>query len=275
MISAYSKAYQTLRQSEYLQAAIHSANFIRKHLYKEKEGLLIRNFREGPSQILGFADDYSFLIAGLLDLYEASFDLQWLNWAHSLQQKQNELFWDQKNFGYYNVQEGDKSLLLRMKEDYDGAEPSNNSVSALNLLRLSIFFGNSAFRETAQKIFLPFQNILQQSPVVMPLMCSGVDFYLHSPPVIVIVGSFESDNTQTILQEIYRTFLPHKTIILLDEKSRDFFSKNLEYVRGMKQIQESTPTIYVCENFTCQLPVTSSSELINLLKKCGGIRKEE
>lgn len=104
MLSGFSKAFQVLGNKKYLNAAISAANFIYKYLYVETDGILIRNFREGPSNIPGFTDDYSFLIQGLIDLYEATFNLHWLKWAIRLQDKQNELFWDSKNSAYFNVQ---------------------------------------------------------------------------------------------------------------------------------------------------------------------------
>lgn len=166
---------------------------------------------------------------------------------------------------------GDKSLLLRMKEDYDGAKPSNNSVSALNLLRLAILCGNNSYRDYAEKIFLSFQSVLKERPIVAPLLCLALDFYLHSPAVLVIVGSFEDPNTQAILKKIHQTFLPNKVLILLNSETSQFFqTEKLEYLRDMKQINNTT-TIYVCENFTCQLPTNSISELENLLKKSGAI----
>jgi uncharacterized protein YyaL (SSP411 family) len=136
MISAFARGYQVLQDAKYLQAATNAAEFIHKNLYKD--GVLIRNYRHGPSNILGFADDYSFLISGLLgkwhhnstfcslisslDLYEASGDMKWLQWAVQLQEKQNELFWDSTNGGYFAAREGDQNLLLRLKGNHNALD---------------------------------------------------------------------------------------------------------------------------------------------------------
>ena len=141
MISAFARASQVLDNPAYLDDAVRAADFLRRHLYREEDGILLRSYREGPAPVEGFADDYAFLIQALLDLYEAGFDPAHLYWARRLQAKQDELFYDPAEGGYFAVSERDTSVLLRLKEDHDGAEPSANSVSALNLARLSAMTG--------------------------------------------------------------------------------------------------------------------------------------
>ncbi len=137
MISAYARAAQGLDDSRYLEIATRAAKFLRTNLYEEKSKLLYRNYRGGRSDIEGFADDYAFVIQGLLDLYEASFDVEWLKFALELQETQDRLFFDGKNGGYFSTSGKDESVFLRMKDDNDGAEPAASSVAALNLLRLA------------------------------------------------------------------------------------------------------------------------------------------
>ena len=124
------------RRPHYLEIATRAAKFLRTNLYDEKSKLLYRNYRGGRSDIEGFADDYAFVIQGLLDLYEASFDVEWLKFAVELQETQDRLFFDEKNGGYFSTSGKDQSVFLRMKDDNDGAEPAASSVAALNLLRL-------------------------------------------------------------------------------------------------------------------------------------------
>jgi uncharacterized protein YyaL (SSP411 family) len=137
MISAFARASQILDESDYLHAAEGAANCVRTHLYDSSNKTLVRNYRQGRSAVEGFADDYAFVIQGLLDLYEASFKVEWLKFALELQETQDRLFCDEKNGGYFSGTGNDPTILLRMKEDNDGAEPSASSISALNLLRLS------------------------------------------------------------------------------------------------------------------------------------------
>src|SRR6201981_23815 len=139
MISAYARGAQVLDEPRYLEIATRAAKFLRTNLYDEKSKLLYRNYRGDRSDIEGFADDYAFVVQGLLDLYEASFDIEWLKSATELQETQDRLFFDEKNGGYFSTSGKDQSVFLRMKDDNDGAEPAASSVAALNLLRLSQF----------------------------------------------------------------------------------------------------------------------------------------
>src|SRR5213594_2379818 len=139
MISAYARAAQVLDDSRYLEIATRAANFLGRNLYEQKSKLLYRNYREGRSDIEGFADDYAFVIKALLDLYEASFDIEWLKLATELQETQDRMFFDEKNGGYFSTSGKDQSVFLRMKDDNDGAEAAASSVAALNLLRLAQF----------------------------------------------------------------------------------------------------------------------------------------
>ena len=137
MISAYARAAQVIDEPRYLEIATRAAKFLRANLYDEKSKLLFRSYRDGRSAVEGFADDYAFVVQGLLDLYEASFDVEWLKFARQLQETQDRLFFDEKNGGYFTTSGKDASVLLRMKDDNDSAEPAASSIAALNLLRLS------------------------------------------------------------------------------------------------------------------------------------------
>jgi uncharacterized protein YyaL (SSP411 family) len=142
MISAFARAAQVLDDPRHLEIAIRSANFLRANLYDETSKLLYRSYREGRSNTEGFADDYAFVVQGLLDLYEASFNIEWLKLAFHLQETQDRLFFDDKNGGYFSNSGRDESVFVRMKDDNDGAEPAASSVAALNLLRLSQIYNS-------------------------------------------------------------------------------------------------------------------------------------
>src|SRR5256886_1333411 len=137
MISAYARTAQVLDDARYLEIATRAATFLRANLYDPSRKILFRNYRGSRSDIEGFADDYAFVIQGLLDLYEASFNVEWLKFAMELQQTQDRLFFDEKNGGESNPRGRDGNVLFRVKEDNDGAEPAARPVAALNLLRLS------------------------------------------------------------------------------------------------------------------------------------------
>src|SRR4026208_1528681 len=170
MISAYARAAQVLENPRYLEIATRTAKFLRTNLYEEKSKLLYRNYRGGRSDIEGCADDYAFIIQGLLDLYEASFDVEWLKFAVELQETQDRFFFDEKNDGYFSTSGKDESVFLRMKDDNDGAEPAASSVAALNLLRLSQFRDDKAMAERARKTIDAFATTLSHFPRAMPPM---------------------------------------------------------------------------------------------------------
>jgi len=267
MISACARAFQILNDDKYLTMGKKAASFIRNKLFNSTTNTLIRNYRSGPSNIRGFADDYAFLINGLLDLYEASAEIEWLSWAVQLQEKQNELFWDEKNGGFFAVEGGDVTLLLRMKEDYDGAEPCNNSVSALNLLRLAQMTNNTSWRKYATETIVAFSNLLENSPLVLPQMCVALDFYLSSPMQVVFVGNPTDINTKTMLRELYMHHIPNKVILFADQQEgQTFLTKYLPFIKDMHLVHDK-PTVYICKNYTCNLPVNSVDGLLQALSQ--------
>src|SRR6266498_3758549 len=194
MISAFARAAQVLDEPRYLEIATRAAKFLRTNLYEEKSKLLYRNYRGGRSDIEAFADDYAFVVKGLLDLYEASFDVDWLKLAIQLQETQDRLFYDEKNGGYFSTSGKDESVFLRMKDDNDGAEPAATSVAALNLLRLSQFRDDppAAGAERARKTIDAFAATLSHFPSAMPQMLVALDFGLSKPGQIVIAGKNNS-----------------------------------------------------------------------------------
>jgi len=252
MISAYAKAYQVLADEKYLKAGERAANFIRTNLYNADKKTLIRNYREGTSNIHGFCEDYAFLIAGLLDLYEASLNVSWLGWALTLQQKQDELFLA-KDGGYYNVIEGDKSLLFRVKEDYDGAEPSYNSVAAMNLLRLHAMLHIEKFRDQARGTILAFRDRLLKAPIALPEMTVAALFYLHPFSQIVIAGDPSKSDTKELIRLTNSKFIPNKVLLLADGKDgQKFLSEHSSFFKDITLKGKATG--YICQNFTCNLP---------------------
>ena len=272
MISAYARAAQVLDDARYLEIATRAANFLRQNLYDSSRKILYRSYRGGRSDIEGFADDYAFVIQGLIDLYEASFDIEWLKFATELQETQDRLFFDEKNGGYFSTSGKDESVFLRMKDDNDGAEPAASSVAALNLLRLSQLrddpapnaFGGA---ERARKTIDAFAATLSHFPSAMPQMLVALDFSLGKPRQIVIAGKKDAPETKALLTEVRRHFLP-KTILLLADGSdgQKYLGEKNEAIRAMS-IVDGKPAAYVCENFTCKAPVTDPKALAGLLRK--------
>jgi uncharacterized protein len=267
MISAFARAAQVLDDPRYLEIAMRGAKFLRANLYEEKSKLLYRNYREGRSAIEGFADDYAFVVQALLDLYEASFDIEWLKFAVQLQETQDRLFFDEKNGGYFSTSGKDASVFLRMKDDNDGAEPAASSVAGLNLLRLSQVRDDPQLTERARKTIDAFAATLSHFPSAMPQMLVALDFSLSKPRQMVIAGKKDAPETKALLREVHRHFLP-KTILLLADGSvgQKYLGEKNEAVRAMS-IVEGKSAAYVCENFTCKAPVTDPKALSELVSK--------
>src|SRR5260370_5776398 len=168
MISALAKSSQALDEPKYLEAANRAKSFVQAHAYQPSVGKLTRRYRAGSADIDGYLDDYTFLAQGLLDLYEASFDLRLLSWAVQLQQAQDRLFWDEKQGAYFTTSVQDRSLVLRTRESYDSVEPSPNSVAAMNLLGLWQLTDKQEYKDKADRTLAAFGPGLEHRPEAMP-----------------------------------------------------------------------------------------------------------
>jgi uncharacterized protein YyaL (SSP411 family) len=188
-----------------------------------------------------------------------------LTFANELQQCIDALFWDERRGGYFNVTGKDASVLLRMKDDNDSAEPAASSVAALNLARLAAIMNDAQMEEGARKTIGAFAPQLSHFPSAMPQMLAAFDFVERGTMQIVIAGPREDERTQRLLKEVRDRFLPRAVVLLLDDDaSRKFLGRTNEAVRAMKMI-EGKPASYVCRNFTCKAPVTEASALAKLL----------
>jgi uncharacterized protein len=266
MISAFARAAQMLDDSRYLEIATRAAGFVRSNLYHSSGKILYRSYRQGRSNVEGFADDYAFVVQGLLDLYEASFDIEWLKLAIELQETQDRLFFDEKNGGYFSSSGRDESVFVRMKDDNDGAEPAASSVAALNLLRLSQIYDDQKIGERARKTIAAFATILSQFPSGMPQMLVAIQNSLGKPRQIVIAGKRDSPETKALLKEVHRHFLPNTLVILADGgEGQKYLGEKNEAIRAMSLL-EGKSAAYVCENFTCKAPVSDPKQLGDILK---------
>ena len=265
MISAFSRAYQDLGDPAYLHAATRAATFLRKESYDERRGVLLRSNLDGASNIDGFASDYAYLIRGLLDLYEAGFDHRWLAWADALQRKQDELFLDPEHGGYFSSSGKDPSVLLRMKESHDGAEPSDNAVAALNLLRLGAMLDQPERTERANSVLRAFGAQMKDSPDAAPLMLVALDAARRKPQQVVIAGQLDADDTRQLLR-IVRSHRPAHGVLLLADggEGQRFLARHSEFHASVDRV-EGRATAYVCEDYVCQLPTTDPARLRQLM----------
>jgi uncharacterized protein len=267
MITAYAKAYQVLSDGAYLTAATDAANFLRTHLYDAEHGRLLRRYREGEARFEGQLEDYAFFIQGLLDLYEASFDRGWFEHARLLTEVMIDLFYDDTDGGFFDTTGADASIIVRSKEWHDGAEPSANAVAIGNLLRMEAMTQHDGYGEKARQSLSHFGQVMQQAPQGTTRFLSALDFSLTKPKQIVIAGSREGDDTRNLLRFVHAHFIPNKILILADESESDETGMSFApFLRGLTRIG-GLATAYVCENYTCELPVTDPDKLSAMLTK--------
>ena len=256
MISALARGASVLGEPELLSRAVRAAEFVERELHDAARGVLFRCWREGRGVAEGFAEDYAFFVQGLLDLYEASLDARWLTWAAKLQAKMDELFWDAEEGGYFNSAEGDASIVLRLKEDYDGAEPAPSSVAALNLLRLSAIFHDGAQRARGLRCLEAFRGVWSRASHAMPQMLCALELALEAPRHVVLAGEPDAVDFRAHAAVLHELLGPRRAIVAADPA--------IPWTAAMQPVS-GRAAAYVCEDFTCQLPVTDPAELRRVL----------
>jgi len=267
MISAFARASEVLNEPAYLEAANKAADFVQQRLYRADKNTLLRSYRQGAGEVNGFASDYALFVQGLLDLYEASFDVSKIDMAMKLQQRQDELFRDTKDGGYFMTSGTNADVLLRMKEADDMAEPSPNSITALNLLRIGYMLDESEVRQRAEQTIAAFAKQLEGALSSMPQMLVALAWSKSKPKQVVIAGKIDDSATQAMLREVHGHFVPHEVVILADGGAgQQFFADRVEFMKSVSKIDNQT-TAYVCENFVCQLPTTDVKAAANLLTR--------
>ena len=242
MIAALARAARVMpdrpQAAEWLDAARAAARFIREHMWRE-DGVLMRRWREGEAAIDGYAEDYACLTWGLLELFQADGDPAWLAWAREVQAQQDARFWDAEGGGWFSTTGRDPSVLLRLKEDYDGAEPSAGSVSVLNLLTLAHLEDDAAAKEKVEKTLGRYGERAGKAARVIPMMLAGLSTFHAGGSQVVIAG--EPDAARPLKTELARHYLPFAVVVLRQ--------------------QGGAATAFVCRDFVCHEPVTSPEAL--------------
>ena len=266
MIGAFARMTRVLRSlgadgvavgAPYLEAARRAAAFIREHMWDARTGTLRRRYREGDAAIEGYAEDYAYLVAGLLELFQADPAPMWLEWAIALQRRQDELFWDEVSGGWFSTTGKDPSVLLRMKEDYDGAEPTASSVSVLNLLVLSHLVSDPQWPDRIEKTLRLFGTRLEQMGRGVPMMAAALSAQLAGVQQIVIVESGDDDS---IDRAVALQYLPFAIQLRVAPDAQRALAGSLPFLESMQAVAGTT-TVYVCRDFTCRQPVTTVDAL--------------
>lgn len=260
MLSAFAFAYQALGEKKYLDAAEKCAQFFTGKMMKD--GKLLHTYKEGQAKLNAYLDDYTFLTAGFLDLYEACYDITWLERARTLAEKTIELFWDDKKDGLFFTSHDHEKLIARQKNFVDNVVPSGNSVAVLNLLRLWCYTADEVFYDRAQKTLRLSHDLMRNSPNACSLMLCALDFYLEPPKEAVLAGKLKDEQTQSMLKELRKCFLPNKVTAVVDGKN----SGNTFALFKNKFSLDGKTTAYICTGGTCRKPVNDAAEFLTLLE---------
>ncbi len=260
MISSFVDGFKVMGNEKYLDGAKKAARFILEEM--RKDGHLMRVFHQGKSQVKGYSEDYAFSIQALIDLYEATFEIDWLKEADDLNRRMIHQFWDERNGGFFFTGKENELLIARSKNPYDNVIPSSNSVALFNLIRLGYLTGEESLKQKAEQIIHLFYKFLSEHPSGFTHMLSGFSFFFD-PEEIGIIGSKNDLRTKSMLQEIYRAYLPNKILSLKDpqepiEGSWFPFLKD----KGDQEV----PMTFVCKKFTCLPPVKNEEELRKILE---------
>ncbi|MFA5012310.1 MAG: thioredoxin domain-containing protein [Ignavibacteria bacterium] len=261
MISAFVKGYTITGNKDYKHAAARAVSFLVNNLYNEKEEKLYRRYIQGEIKFEAGLEDYAFLIKALLDFHNISFSGKLLTIAKRLTELAITKFYDKEEGGFFDSEKR-YDIILRTKEVYDGAEPSGNSVMADNLTRLFTIFKEDRYYELADKSFKLFYSKAESSPFSSPHFLSSLFNFLKYNTSIILSGNLRSDLFNELHSTVIRKYLPNKNIIYFNNISAKLIPYLNEIVKDYK-----TDKVYICENFKCNLPVSTTNELNNLLNK--------
>jgi uncharacterized protein YyaL (SSP411 family) len=272
MIAAFARAARVLPAFDvsaevvagHLDTARRAAGFVRNRMWNAETGVLLRRYRDGHAEIDAYAEDYAFLIFGLIELFQADPNPAWLVWAIQLQRRQDELFWDETAGGWFSTTGRDPTVLLRMKEDYDGAEPTASSVSVLNLLVLSHLVQDDASQVWLDRIgrtLRLFGARLEQVGRGVPMMAAALCAHVAGLQQIVIVGD---SRRQALDRIIARHYAPFAVTLNVSFEQQQALEGTLPFIAAMTT-RGDEPAVYVCRDFACRAPVTDAEELDALL----------
>ncbi|KPA19559.1 protein containing DUF255 [Candidatus Magnetomorum sp. HK-1] len=264
MIASFSKGARVLCSSTYKAIAIRAMNFLCQNMLT-KNNQLMHRYKDGDIAINGKLDDYAFMIHALLELYETTFDVKYLEIAIDLNTYVLKHFWDNKNKGFFGTSDDDEKLIARPKDAYDGAIPSGNAVYARNLMKLSKITGDMSYEKKAEELMWAFSDIINRAPTAFTQMLMAYQFANNESYEIVISGNKESNEIKEILNTIQVQYLPDKIFIFKDETCPEKLSKLAKYTKNQKMIHGKT-TLYICKGQSCERPLTDFNEILDRLK---------
>jgi uncharacterized protein len=261
MLASFAEAGAILNRADYTQVAKHNARFVLDSL--RKEGLLQRTYKDGQAKLNAYLEDYAFYIDGLLTLFETTGELEWFQEACALTATMIDEFWDEQEGGFFFTGKSHEDLIVRAKDFFDNATPSGNSVAAEVLLRIGMLTDNSDYQRRAATVLRLTSSMVGRYASGFGRILCAFDFYLGKPKEIAIVGAPASEDTKSLLKEIWRPYLPNK--VIAQAASDDKTAAELIPLLRDRPLRDNKATAYVCEHFVCKEPATSPGQLASQL----------
>ncbi|NOZ50462.1 MAG: thioredoxin domain-containing protein [Chloroflexi bacterium] len=258
MLQAMAAAGTALQRPDYLQAAIHNAEFLMQKM-QDEQGRMVRSWKQGRASLKGYLEDYTVVAEGLIALYQATLQTHWLQEADRLLQSVHRHFWDDENGAAFHTADDHEQLIVRRKDFSDNAEPSGNSAYATAALRLSRLLDQPDYLVRAESIFRFMRHPMVSQPGGFGHLLSALDFYLRPSREIAIIGDLADPATAALHQTVTALWLPDTVIAGMSPD--DTFAATLIPLLQGRTLVQGKPAAYVCRNFSCQLPVTEPAEL--------------
>ena len=259
MISSFAEASIILNNQVYADAAERSAEFILNNLMNKNR--LLRTFKDGKCKLNGYLEDYAFFVEGLLELHETTLNPSWLNHAVNLSKTMINLFWDTKTEQFYDTSGDHEDLVIRPRDIADNAIPSGASTACKVLLKLAVYLDDDQMRNIARLSMESAMPLITKAPIAAGEWLNCIEFHIDGSKEIVINGDFNHQGTKRLLSEVYRSFVPNKVILGINEEAAyDNFP-----LAASKNMLDGKPTAYVCKNYTCSLPVNEPTDLFKQL----------
>jgi uncharacterized protein YyaL (SSP411 family) len=261
MLRSFAEAARYLKRPDYLHVATKNATFLLSQL--RQDGRLLRTYKDGRARLNGYLEDYTFLADGLLALYEASFDVHWFAEARALTDQAIDLFTDEQHGGFFDTGSDHETLINRPKNIMDNAVPAGNSIAMDVLLRLATFSGSYEYRQRADEYLLSIADVMVQHPLAFGHALGALDFAISPQKEFAIIGDLQAADTQALLTVINSHYLPNS--VLASASPTDLRAAETIALLADRPAKDGKATAYVCQNFTCQAPVTMPEELARQL----------
>jgi uncharacterized protein YyaL (SSP411 family) len=266
MIAAMAKGAQVFDDPKLAQAAADAAEFILSKMH-QKDGSLLHRYREGEAALSGYVEDYAFMVWGMIELYEATFELKYLKAAIELNDYLLQHFWDDQGGGLFFTADSSEELIHRQKEIYDGAVPSGNSVAALNLMHLARTTARTDLEARARAIGSAFSKTVRQYPAGYSMLMLALDFMTGPSFEIVVSGNLDSPDAKDMLAALRKEFIPNRVIVFrTDSEKSPEIAKFAAYTQPQNSL-EGRATAYVCMDYACKLPTTEIGKMLDLIKE--------